>query len=168
MPFSPIDCKSSENQTCVLLAPRIPRQPLARWGPIIGAPCMWTSLFLPPVVAKLAWGWLVIQRGSGRGSGVILVLCPWEQIRVLCQGPLRITTSAQSKCLCLCYYMPTFKKLLILKNVFTGRCKEMHWETHPPPPPVFASCITIVEHQYQETDIGTIHRASSDFIVSYL
>lgn len=115
-----------------------------------------TSLFLSPVVATLARGWLVIERGSGRGSGMTLVLCPPEQIRVPCQVPLPTTISTPSKCLCLCY-MPTFKKLLILKNVFTGSCKEMYWEglwTLCPPRPVSASCITVIEYQYLETNIG--------------
>lgn len=49
---------------------------------------------------------------------------------------------------------------------FTGSCKNSTQKTHAlftQFPPKVASCITIVQYQNQETDLGGIHRSYSDF-----
>ena len=35
--------------------------------------------------------------------------------------------------------------------------------TFTQPPPMLASCTRIVQYQYQETGVGKVHRAGSDF-----
>lgn len=51
-----------------------------------------------------------------------------------------------------------------------GSCKEMFKEglyTPHPASPNLISCITVVQYQYQETNIGIIHRGGSDLIIDY-